>query len=118
MSELGESYGGMWELSQKKRAKNRQTSTDLLREKGYEIDVKNNGAHVIVGCFDFWPGTGLFICRDNKKIRGRGVFNLIKKLQGLYKPRRMTVSETLRESISDLGCVQDVSKTLKKFDKL
>jgi len=31
---------------------------------------------------------------------------------------RQTLSATLREAISDLSCVMDVSKTLKKFDKL
>lgn len=66
--------------SKKRRQKNRESSSMLLREQGIEFEEKNAGAHLIVkgrDCLiDFWPGTGKFITRNGKK--GRGVFNLIK----------------------------------------
>lgn len=36
----------------------------------------------------------------------------------MNNPAKPSLSETIRESISDLGHVQDVKETLRKFDKL
>lgn len=79
-SDMGEDFAAMREMSQVKRAGNRDSSLSLLQAKGFEVQVKNAGAHIIVGAYDFWPGTGLFISRRNQK-RGRGVFNLIRNLE-------------------------------------
>ena len=76
----GEAFNDMREAGQKKREKNRQTSPELLRQKGIQFEEKNEGAHLIVkgrDCLiDFWPGTGKFIARNGS--RGRGVFNIMK----------------------------------------
>jgi hypothetical protein len=84
MSEIGEIYGAMKEASQEKRANNRQSSAEILKNKGVEFESKNLGAHLIVtgkkGLIDFWPGTGKFIPRNGGR-NGRGVFNLLKLCQ-------------------------------------
>lgn len=73
---------GMAQESIERRAANRQSSADLLRERGIKFDSKNDGAHLVVShgehVADFWPGTGKFILRGGRA--GRGVFNLLKRL--------------------------------------
>lgn len=84
MGDMGDVFNGMKDemrkASQEKRGRNRETSLDVLLEKGIDFVVKNYGAHLIVkgknGLIDFWHGTGKFIARNGGK--GRGVFNLIK----------------------------------------
>lgn len=80
MSEVGEAYEGMHAESRERRAKNRQSSADLLRAHGFEFQTRNAGAHLIVdtprGPVDFWPGTGLWCQRGTTKTH-RGVFRLI-----------------------------------------
>ena len=67
-----------------KRASNRQWSTQHLVDKGIAFQSKNKGAHLIVespiGLIDFWPGTGKWIVRSNKKTK-RGVRELIKYIE-------------------------------------
>lgn len=67
--------------SQKKRKRNRENSTEILKSRGVEFSSHNKGAHLIVtsryGLVDFWPGTGKFIVRKSGE-KGRGVFNLLK----------------------------------------
>ena len=83
---MNEEYAAHKKEKQQRRADNRERSTQLLDDEGFDFEVKNNGAHVIIqahGCvFDFWPGTGLYMKRDSYK--GRGVFNLIKAVKGTY----------------------------------
>ncbi|KVD35460.1 hypothetical protein WI84_16470 [Burkholderia ubonensis] len=69
---------------QVRRARNREQSNLLLRENGYDFDVRNGAAHLIVrtarGVIDFWPGTGKWIPRflvDGEQHVDRGVKNLI-----------------------------------------
>lgn len=80
MSEIGEIFGAMREISRQKKANNRKGSVEILKQNKINFVEKNNGIHLIVeGRFDFYPSTGLFIERATKKT-GRGVFNLIKKI--------------------------------------
>lgn len=73
------------EMSQVKRANNRQSSSELLKAKGVSFESKNNGAHLIVDAkIDFWPGTGLFIDRRNN-FKNRGIKNLLKQLKRSIK---------------------------------
>lgn len=62
--------------NQEKRAHNRIVSQDELRNRGYQFEVKNGDAHLIVqtsaGIVDFWPGTGKFKIRSNGRV-GRGL---------------------------------------------
>lgn len=80
MGDMGDIFNAMKEESKQRRANNRESSADILTKSGIEFESKNLGAHLIVGQFDFWPGTGLFINRKTGK-RGRGVRNLIKLLR-------------------------------------
>lgn len=80
--------GAMWRAHnaerQRKRADNRVQSADLLMEAGISFETRNQGAHLIVsspaGLIDFWPGTGLWIPRNDSKRRGRGVDRLVAKI--------------------------------------
>lgn len=62
--------------NQEKRAHNRHISQVALTERGYQFEVKNGDAHLIVqtacGVVDFWPGTGKFRVRASGDI-GRGL---------------------------------------------
>lgn len=81
MSELGETYEALRGLSQKKRARNRELSSALLKSKGITFTSHNNGAHLIVdGTIDFWPGTGKWKSRDGL-YSGRGVKKLLELIK-------------------------------------
>lgn len=74
--------------SQQRRARHREQSAAVLRERGIPFNVHNKGAHLIVNgpkgsriAFDFWPGTGLWKERNGGTRRGRGVMALIKALR-------------------------------------
>lgn len=68
---------------QVKRAANRETSAQLLRNAGIPFIERNGGAHLIVAeQYDFWPGTGLWKSRRNGQTQ-RGVHSLIRRLKTL-----------------------------------
>jgi len=71
------------EASAERRAKNRQSSAEVLTEHSVQFEPKNLDAHLIVAhqgkVVDFWPGTGNYIPRDGGR-PGRGVFNLLQLL--------------------------------------
>lgn len=83
-----EDFAGMSEFfreqSKIRRAGNRQSSLQILQVKGYDVAVKNDGAHLIVThagiVADLWPGTGKYKLRTSERYK-RGVFNLIKELE-------------------------------------
>jgi len=63
--------------SQIKRARYRESSAALLTHRGIPFTTNNGGAHlIVVGRWDFWPGTGKFRERPPGKRTGRGVQNL------------------------------------------
>ena len=80
-----DSMGDFWRdvkaARQAKRADNRKSSAELLREAGIAFESKNDGAHLVVTALghviDFWPGTGLWICRKYPNTRKYGVRKLI-----------------------------------------
>ena len=80
MGDMSDGFKDLKGLSQEKRASNRDSSPQILKDKGIKFVSKNGGAHLIVDGFecviDFWPGTGKYIVRTGPT--GRGVFNLIK----------------------------------------
>lgn len=84
MSDMGDDFREWKKRSQRKRESNRATSANILEANRIPFEVKNGGAHLIVGggpcLIDFWPGTGKFIGRDGKT-SGRGVRNLIKAMK-------------------------------------
>lgn len=69
--------------SRERRASNRSSSADILRERGVDFVIRNDGAHLIVrygaATADFWPGTGKYRVRPDGKYK-RGVFNLLKDI--------------------------------------
>jgi len=85
MSEIGDVFAALAERKKLKKKSNIEHSTYLLIDKGFDIDIRNNGAHLIVShnskIADFWPSTGKFNIRGESGY-GRGVKNLIKKMGG------------------------------------
>lgn len=84
MSDMGETWNEIRIERQAKRATNRDQSADYLTQRGIQYTSHNGGAHLIVegaeGYIDFWPGTGRWRARDNRK--GFGVRNLVIFIQG------------------------------------
>lgn len=79
MSELGELYSAWNEHKRAKKKLNYEQSLQLLADNGVVLKQLSPD-HFRIDDFDYWPSTGLFINRKTNK-RGRGVFNLIKRLQ-------------------------------------
>lgn len=79
MSDMGDMFNDLKKVRQEKRADNRESSAEYLRQRGIPFVEKNLGAHLIVegsaGFIDFWPGTGKWHSRCGKK--GFGVRNLV-----------------------------------------
>lgn len=77
--EYAEAFKALREEGRKKRAGNRLSSLEILTREGVEHRLLSHD-HVRVGDYDFWPSTGLFIHLKTKR-RGRGVFNLLRKVR-------------------------------------
>ncbi len=75
-SEMWEEYR---EIGKNKKLKNLKSSLKILDDRGIKYKTLNESVHYRIDDWDFWPTTGKFY---NKKTgeKGRGVFNLIKKL--------------------------------------
>lgn len=72
--------------SSAKREKNREASTQLLRDRGVFFTSHNDDSHLIVADkWDFWPGTGRWKERKGiagqAKREGHGVLNLIELVE-------------------------------------
>ena len=78
--ESGEKYREEYEEKKAKRKSNLEWSTNYLKKMGVKFESRNNGIHLIIGEFDFWPSTGKFISRKTKK-KSRGVKNLVNILK-------------------------------------
>ena len=82
-SEISEAYKFLKERSKAKKLSNIESSTLMLLDKGYDVEIKNNGVHLIVDwndkTIDFWPSTGKWIVRGGKT--SRGVKGLIKYIE-------------------------------------
>lgn len=80
MGDMGEFFNDMRKAKKEKRASNTEQSTELLKKHKIGFQSKNGGAHLVVTAgnydVDFWPSTGLWIIRGEKKRHG-GVRNLI-----------------------------------------
>lgn len=81
MGDMSEEYQALKEAGREKRRTNTESSTRLLQDRGVSFVSHNEGSHLVVdGRVDFWPSTGLYIPRDPKHSRGRGVHNLLRFL--------------------------------------
>jgi len=80
-----DNMGALWRdvkaASRDKRASNRESSAQRLKDDGIPFESKNGGAHLIVlGYISLWPGTGLW--NDPKAKRSaRGINSLLKHLE-------------------------------------
>jgi len=83
MSEIGDVFKAIKEKKKGKKLSNIEHSTMLLIDKGFDVDIRNNGVHLIVDwndkTVDFWPSTGKWMVRGGKT--SRGVKGLIKELE-------------------------------------
>ena len=83
MSEIGDIGRAIRDAGRERRASHRQTTPELLRERGIAFESKNGGAHLIVRhaalVADLWPGTGKYMVRSTGRYK-RGVFNLLRDL--------------------------------------
>lgn len=82
--------GELWREYRRDRAAKRESNRDegarLVQEAGYDHDVKNNGAHIIIRhagvVWDYWPGTGRW--QERRSVwKGRGVRKLLDRISHL-----------------------------------
>lgn len=82
---------------QEKKKHNRESSTIILDNYGFQFNSYSNGTHLSILVpdtlkemegirIDFWPGTGKWIIWETPIITGRGVFHLIDQLKKLGFP--------------------------------
>ena len=80
MSDLGDTFRAWKEEKKSKKKSNVTNAYRILDSKGIEYQILSpNGPHLRIGNYDFWAGTGLFVCRTGKD-RGRGIKNLLRRL--------------------------------------
>lgn len=80
MSEQCKIFNAIKGLSQENRKRIRDWSTNYLKRNNIEFTSHNNGIHLKVGDYDFWPSTGMFLHKKTRT-KGRGVFKLVKLLK-------------------------------------
>ena len=82
MGEMKEYFDALDQEIAKRKASQSLRSVLVLQAQGIKFTVLNqNGPHLRVGAFDFWPSTGRFVHRATKRW-GRtleGLLDLIKK---------------------------------------
>lgn len=97
MGDMAEVFNDYAKLRQQKRRTNTEHSTNILKLEGIPFESRNGGAHLIVdGIVDFWPGTGLFIPRDSRWGRDRGVMRLLRFIRARKLDRDCQTSVTRR----------------------
>jgi hypothetical protein len=81
-NEVTEMYRELRNLSSGKRSHNRMASRQLLQKHQVSFTTHNNGVHLIVKHndheLDFWPGTGKWVSRKDRTVKGRGVHALLR----------------------------------------
>jgi len=81
---MGELFNAWGKLKKEKKANNRASSPNILKENGISFTSHNLGAHLIVKhnnfVVDFWPGTGKYNVRGSPKYK-RGVYNLLRDIK-------------------------------------
>lgn len=83
-SEIAEGFRAMKLERQTKRASMKAQNTAALTATGVPFTSHNEGAHLIVCGFDFWPSTGQWIERglpSMKKARGFGLKGLLDAIE-------------------------------------
>jgi hypothetical protein len=92
VSELGETFAALREVSREARARNRHFGGAALRLARIDFISRNMGVHLVVShagaVVDYWPGTGLWIVRGSN-LKCRGVKRLIEHLRKLEHHERL-----------------------------
>jgi len=70
----------MTETQKKLRKENLIKNTKKLDDAGISYKSFNNGIHLKVGCYDYFPSTDLFVHIRASYNKNYGINNLIKKL--------------------------------------
>lgn len=78
-SDMAEEFQAYREFQKEMKWKRYEDNKNALISSGFPFVEKPNG-HFIIGQYDFWATTGLFIDRITKQ-RGRGVGKLLKRLE-------------------------------------
>ncbi len=69
------------EESRNRKDSNKEYCTNKLNELNIPFKSHNAGIHLVVmGIFDYWPSTGKFINRKNRK-SGHGINSLLKQIK-------------------------------------
>ena len=82
MGEMKEYFDALDQEIAKRKASQSLRSVLVLQAQGIKFTVLNqNGPHLRVGAFDFWPSTGRFVQRATKRWGStlEGLLDLIKK---------------------------------------
>jgi hypothetical protein len=90
MGDVGDFFkdteGYFKERNVERKSNNLRKALSLLKQHGVSFESKNSGIHLIVAeTYDYWPTTEKFIERNTKK-KGRGIFNLLKRLSSNNQP--------------------------------
>lgn len=73
------------ERSNEKKRRNLENALKSLKDNNISYEEKSNGIHLVVeGKIDYWPTTGKFIRRSDKK-QGRGIRNLVRVVKENYE---------------------------------
>lgn len=78
-NEITELWSQVKEERRIKKQSNYEFAKKKLKEEGIEFVEKPN-SHFALKDYNFWATTGLYIHKKTNK-RGRGIFNLIKKIK-------------------------------------
>ena len=81
MGDMGEAFRELTKARKEKRKFNLKRSTQLLECLNIPFVKHNAGFHLVVSyrgkVVDFYPSTGLWVDRENKNIKCRGVRGLL-----------------------------------------
>lgn len=82
MGDMGEIFRAMREDKKQKKEVRKHWALQVLDDNRIEYTVlSENGPHLRIGEFDFWPSTGVFVHRKIRGLRGVGVKQLMKFLE-------------------------------------
>lgn len=82
MGDMGEIFRAMREHKKETKQARKHWALQVLDDNRIEYQVlSENGPHLRLGEFDFWPSTGVFVHRKIRGLRGVGVKQLMKFLE-------------------------------------
>lgn len=80
MGDMGDMFNAWRKVKKEKKQSNLEQSTSILEQSKFDFESRNGGVHLIVYAvneiIDYWPSTGKWIVRSNKKT-ARGIKQLL-----------------------------------------